>query len=135
MRHIKQPNTILFLAPLILGALILAACGAGDAAPAVSPATQAAAQLKGAQVFARNCAACHATVPDTVIVGPSLAGIARTAATRVEGLDAQAYLRASITHPDAYLVEGFPNLMPPTFGQTLTPDELDNLIAYLLTLE
>ena len=89
----------------------------------------------GKQVFSRDCGACHSTTPDTIIVGPSLAGVATRAETRVDGLDAYTYLLTSVMQPDAYLVEGFDNLMPASLSKQLTGEELDNVIAYLQTLK
>jgi mono/diheme cytochrome c family protein len=86
-------------------------------------------------VFQQNCATCHSADPNTVIVGPSLAGIASRAATRVEGLDAQQYIEQSILTPDAYVVEGYTDLMPKDFGRKLSGEELDAVITYLFTLE
>jgi hypothetical protein len=37
--------------------------------------------------------------------------------------------------PDAYLVEGFENLMPASLSKQLTGEELDAVIAYLQTLQ
>ncbi|MBZ0298410.1 MAG: c-type cytochrome [Anaerolineae bacterium] len=46
------------------------------------------------------------------------------------------YLRTSILDPNAFIVPGFPdNLMPKNFGEIFTEDEINDLIAYLLTLE
>ena len=112
---------------------MLAACGSGAAAtpaPTLTPEQQA-----GEQVFQANCAACHATVPNTVIVGPSLAGVATRAETRVPGQDAITYLQTSILKPYAYVVDGFPKAMPPDFGKRLTGEEFDEVVAYLLTLK
>jgi hypothetical protein len=45
------------------------------------------------------------------------------------------YIRTSILHPSAYVVLGFPdNLMPQTYGEVFSETELNDLIAYLLTL-
>ena len=42
------------------------------------------------------------------------------------------YVRQSIVDPNAVIAKGYqPNVMPPTFGDTLKPDELDALVAYL----
>jgi hypothetical protein len=70
-----------------------------------------------------------------VIVGPSLGGIASTAGSRVEGLDAQQYIEQSLLTPDAYVVEGYTDLMPKDFGRKLSGEELDAVVSYLLTLE
>jgi mono/diheme cytochrome c family protein len=117
---------------LLFSALILAACG--DSPPA-SGAALDESQALGKRLFTTHCAACHATSGDTVIVGPSLGGIAITGATRVEGLDAAAYIEQSITAPDAYLVEGYQDLMVKNFAKQLTTQELDGLVDFLLTLD
>ena len=89
----------------------------------------------GKQVFSRNCGSCHSTTPDTIIVGPSLAGVATRAETRVDGFDAYTYLITSVMQPDAYLVQGFENLMPNNLSKQLTGEELDAVVAYLQTLK
>ena len=119
---------------LILCLLLLAACGGGAEAAPPPPTLSPQAQL-GKQVFSRDCGACHSTTPDTVIVGPSLAGIANKAGSRVEGQDAYTYLLTSVMQPEAYLVEGFENLMPASLSKQLTGEELDAVIAYLQTLQ
>ncbi len=87
-------------------------------------------------VFQANCATCHALAADVVIVGPSLAHIATTAGTRVEGLDAEDYLRESIVNPNAYTVEGFAEgSMQQNFANQLTSDDVTHVIAFLMTLE
>ena len=84
--------------------------------------------------FSNNCAICHATTPDTVIRGPSLFGVATRAATRVPGQDARAYIYNSIMRPADYVVAGFDNIMPTSLAKTLTGEEVDAILAYLLTL-
>jgi cytochrome c2 len=45
------------------------------------------------------------------------------------------YFRTSILDPSAFVVPGFPdNLMPKTYEDVFTEDEINDLIAYLLTL-
>lgn len=91
-------------------------------------------EAAGQALFTRHCAACHSLSADTVVVGPSLAGIANRAPERVAGMDASTYFHQSIMEPNAYLVEGFSDLMPPSLAQVLTPEEVDALVAYMLTL-
>lgn len=117
---------------LVLLSLWLAACSGSAAEPGNAPNEQV--QL-GERLFIQNCAACHATAPETIIVGPSLAGLPASAAARVAGQDAYTYIEASILEPDAYINAGFKDIMPKTFGKTLTGEEVDALIAYLFTLE
>jgi len=82
-----------------------------------------------------NCATCHALEPDVVIVGPSLAGVATRAGERVSGQSAADYLRNSILHPSDFVVPGFPDVMARSLGDALSGDEINDLIAFLLTLE
>lgn len=124
------PKPILFW---LLGLVfLLVACGGEKVAPTPTLEPVAAA---GELIFRTNCGSCHTTSPDTVIVGPSLAGIATRAATRVPDQDARSYLLSSIMRPDEYLVEGFDNTMPNNFGRKLTGEEIDSIIVYLLTLK
>ena len=116
----------------IFAAFILASCSGGSAQ--VIP-TLDATQQQGQAVFNLRCAQCHALVKDTIVIGPSLAGIATRAQSRVSGYDAQAYLERSILIPDDYLVEGFANTMPTNFGKELTSEELTAVVAYLMTLK
>lgn len=82
-----------------------------------------------------TCNACHDAFGDTVFVGPSLAGVGERAEVRSDDLSAYAYLYQSIVAPNSHVVEGFvPNLMPPIFGHILTQTQINDLIAYLLSL-
>jgi mono/diheme cytochrome c family protein len=85
------------------------------------------------------CVTCH-SLDGAVLVGPSLQGVATHAATRKPGYSAQAYLYESIISPSAYIVPDQPSfgnggvsLMPPTFKDTLTAQELADVIAFLMT--
>jgi nitric oxide reductase subunit C len=81
------------------------------------------------------CATCHSLEPDVIIVGPSLAGIATRAANRVPGQSAEDYIRNSILNPGEYVVEGFQNVMAQNLGDVLSSDQINTIIAFLLTLE
>jgi cytochrome c551/c552 len=84
---------------------------------------------------ANGCIACHSLQEGVVMVGPSWHNLGATAATRVTGQSAAAYLYESIVSPNAHVVEGFqPNLMPPTYRDALTAPQLADIIAYLLSL-
>lgn len=83
-----------------------------------------------------GCRICHSLDPGVTLVGPSFDGIATRAATRVPGMSAEEYIRESILDPNAYVVEGFPaGQMLQNFGDLLTTEDIDNLVAFLLTLE
>jgi nitric oxide reductase subunit C len=94
-----------------------------------------AEQQRGRQVFEQHCQNCHSTIPDSIIVGPSLAGIARRADGRIEGVQAREYMKDSIMTPGKYLVEGYPDLMPTTLSETLNEEEVEAVLSYLMTLE
>ena len=82
------------------------------------------------------CYACHSLQPGQTLVGPSLAGIATTAATRKEDYSAEMYIHESIVLPNAFVVEGFaPGLMPQTFPAQMDKQQLADIIAFLMTQE
>jgi hypothetical protein len=37
--------------------------------------------------------------------------------------------------PSAYVVDGYPDIMPKNWGTVFTEDQLNDLMAYLLTLQ
>lgn len=95
-----------------------------------------------------GCFACHSTAAGVNLVGPTLAGIAEAAERRVkdpsyrgQATDAAAYIRESITNPNAFVLEGPTfssggrSLMPTGFDAALTPQQVDDLVAYLMTLK
>jgi nitric oxide reductase subunit C len=117
--------------------IILSACGGGDSGGSDDSAAAGkvlfAQTVIGAQA---GCITCHSLDTGVVIVGPSMAGIASRAGSTVSGQSAEEYLRDSILHPDAYLVEGFPaGTMPQVWGDELTNEQVDQLVAYLLTIK
>ena len=121
-----------FTALLLLLAL-LAACNSNSSPP---KPTLSPLENRGRSVFDSYCSRCHAASGDAVVVGPSLAGIATRGGKRIEGMNAQAYIRDSILNPNAYMVEGFPEgLMPLNLKDEMSPEELDAVVAYLLTLK
>ena len=119
---------------LIVG-LALTAAGCDVVAPSPTP-TLPPLVAQGRQVFDRICVACHTTTPDMIVVGPSLAGIATRAGSRIPGMDAEAYIRDSIVNPSNYTVEGFrEGLMPAAVYESLTPEEYESVVDYLMTLK
>ena len=57
-----------------------------------------------------QCTTCHAM--GRAGRGPDLAGVGARAGTRKPGMAAKAYLVESLLEPSAYIVQGFPNIMP-----------------------
>jgi hypothetical protein len=69
------------------------------------------------------------------MVGPSLKGVASRAGARKPGFTPIDYLRESIMKPNAFVVPGFAaGVMVQNYGTTLTPAQIDDIVAYLLTL-
>lgn len=128
-------SRLLFVVSLVL-LLLLAACGGEAAQPAGE--TRQGDALIGEQVFATGaspaCRSCHSLEPGQRLAGPSLAGIATRATA--SGKSADDFLRQEIVSPNAVIAQGFAaNMMPATYGSQLTQQQLDDLVAYLLTLE
>jgi len=93
----------------------------------------------------QGCTACHIDAPTGPAWLPSAdqSGIGDRAATRLTdptytgaASTPEQYLHESIVNPNAYVVDGFPaNVMPQTYGDNLTSQNVADLIAYLLTLK
>jgi mono/diheme cytochrome c family protein len=88
------------------------------------------------------CASCHSITPDELrLIGPGLWNIAVKAETRVEGETAQEYIVHSIVAPADFIApvrDGEPAWalnMPLGFGEVLTEQEIQDLVAYLYTLQ
>jgi mono/diheme cytochrome c family protein len=82
----------------------------------------------------RGCGGCHTIDGISAgIVGPNLTEVGTIAATRVPETSAEDYLRQSILEPNTFVVEGFqPNLMPQNFDELISPEQLEDLVAFLL---
>ena len=116
---------------MVLTAGSLAAC---SALSTVQPTpTPNALVIQGRQVYVAHCAGCHALEPNTTVIGPSLAGVATRAETRVQGEDAQTYIETSVLNPSAYVVDGYKDVMPKNFAKDLSSDDFNAIVAFLLT--
>jgi mono/diheme cytochrome c family protein len=83
-----------------------------------------------------SCAICHNVDIDAPIIGPTMLNIKDVAGSRVEGETAEEYLYNSILNPNDYIVDGFgPSIMPLTWGDVYSEDEINDIVAYLMTLE
>ena len=95
--------------------------------------TTGASDALGAKTFASSgCGGCHtfAKAGSDGQVGPSLDDL--TGAAQKAGESVPDYVRQSIVDPNAVVVAGFqPGVMPQTFGDSLSTDELDALVAYV----
>ncbi|KXK15385.1 MAG: cytochrome c class I [Chloroflexi bacterium OLB14] len=123
----------IFILSLMLFGVSLTAC-ATMSPPEPTP-TPDPFIVQGQNVFNARCATCHALVPDTIIIGPSLYGIATRAETRVAGQSAEEYILLSVLRPGDYVVEGFNNVMVTNLAKELTNEDMNALVAFLMTLK
>lgn len=107
----------------------------GGVAP--SPTPPAGSVEDGKTLFNTTaaCSTCHSTTPGEWLVGPSLAGIATRAGEKRAGLSAQDYLRGVIYSPDENVIpQAIPGIMPRTYSSTLSQEQIEDIVAYLMTL-
>ena len=90
-------------------------------------AAAAAGSAQGKTLFTQQCGTCHALADagTTAEVGPDLDNV-------LAGKNAD-FIRKSIVDPNAEIAPGFqPNVMPGNFGESLSQQQLDSLVKYLL---
>jgi mono/diheme cytochrome c family protein len=127
----KKPF-VLILMLFFITIVLVSACSQPDGSQTDPPGDLVA---EGEHVFNQQCTSCHAKDADTVIVGPALGKIGAQAGLRVQGQDARQYIEIAILQPGEYTVEGYPNVMPPDYDKRLSDQEIDALVAYLLSLK
>ena len=85
-----------------------------------------------------GCVACHSLTGE-VIVGPSWLGLYGSEVPLDDGTTVTAneeYIRNSILQPASQVHEGFNgNLMPPSFGDTLSAEQIDQIIAFIQSIK
>lgn len=150
------PRPIIVSGSTIPGMSLSTAQLAGESdktlAPGARPVTGADNPIALGEALFRStppaCFACHSVAPGVNLAGPSLAGVA----TRAEKIlaspeytgkakDVEAYIRESIVEPSAHLIGGAnysangQSFMPVTYGKDLTPEQVDQMVAYLNSLK
>jgi cytochrome c oxidase subunit 2 len=95
------------------------------------------AAVRGEIIASRTgCLACH-TVDGTPGSGPTWKGVAGTSRPLISGetvIADDAYLTNSIVDPGSQVVQGFDNIMPPDYGESLTDQEVSDLVEYIKSL-
>jgi cytochrome c2 len=82
-----------------------------------------------------TCSTCHRTHSEERLVGPGLMHVSARAGNRLPDATAERYLYQSITNPSAYMVDGYPDIMPKNWGVIFSDEDLADLIAYLMALD
>lgn len=112
---------------------------AAVSAAAPSPASAAPAAPISVLLTRQQCLSCHAVGQEgQATAGNRLDGLAERIATYPTTQDPAAYVRAALLDPGSFLAPACPtgpcaNVMPSYAGR-LSPEELDLLVAYLLSL-
>ena len=126
----------------LFGVMALAACGAP--APAGNPDNgkkiyYGDVVVQGARGELMPCIRCHPVNPGekpNYPVGVNMNKIALRAGTTAKDRTAEEYLRESILNPDAFLAGNFQDgLMSREWGKVLSPQQVEDLVAYLMTLK
>ena len=106
--------------------------------------SQETIDLAIAAMTTTGCNSCHVTTGlpevDSAMLGPDQTNLGAIAPTRREGYTAEEYLRESILEPSVFLVEECPlgqclQVMPENYGDLLSEEEIDAIVAYLLSLK
>jgi len=108
-----------------MGMVIAAAVGCTKLPPPTPLDQLNAQQMRGHDEFQAHCAACHYDRRNGPLNGPSLMGVFK-----------KDYLPSGAPANDDRVMEAilYGRNMMPAMGRTMTPDERDDLMAYLHTL-
>jgi mono/diheme cytochrome c family protein len=111
----------------LVSAMVILLAITGSVATVFSPIQTHAQDSKtvmvhaGQEVFAKNCMQCHSINQGQVMFGPSLYAEMK----KPEGKKSSAEVRTIIKNGKGKM---------PAFGEKLTPEDTDKLLAYLRTL-
>jgi cytochrome c551/c552/uncharacterized protein YceK len=82
------------------------------------------------------CATCHRIDSTERLIGPGLLDVAQWAKDNIKDQTPQEYIHSSIVHPSAFVVPDYPDgLMPQTYEQIFTPGQIEDLVAYVMSLK
>ena len=120
--------------PGVPGAASAAASSSSSSSSGSSTASQTSAAA-GKAVFtgSAGCGSCHtlAAAGTTGTVGPNL-GTSIVPDAKKAGMPVKAFIMDSILKPNSFITPGYgPNVMPQTFGQTLTPTQVQALVNFI----
>jgi mono/diheme cytochrome c family protein len=108
---------------LCAGVVVLSGC---KSAPAPTPLAQLnAQQMRGYAVFQVRCGACHYDRKDAALHGPAMLGVFKKQSLPSGAPANDERVTAAILHGHGLM---------PALGDTMDPQDLDDLLAYLHTL-
>ncbi|HSJ57989.1 MAG TPA: cytochrome c oxidase subunit II [Anaerolineae bacterium] len=100
------------------------------------PETETTPAERGALLSNENgCLSCH-SIDGTTLVGPTWLGLYGSERPLDDGSTVTAddeYLHTAIVDPAAQIVQGFPNVMPQTYG-SLPEEDIQALVEYIKSL-
>ncbi|MEL6148403.1 MAG: cytochrome c [Chloroflexota bacterium] len=121
---------------LIVLAFILAACGGAESVISYADLPTEGDAVRGETLYFQAsglspaCSSCH--VAEAAGAPVLDEGYPALAAERVEGQDAHEYTFYAIAEPGQHIVEGYGNAMYNRYDENLAPQDIADLIAYLL---
>ena len=131
-----RPRLPIALASIAATVVVLASgCGSeGHVGDDAGDLTRGKELFINGQGGKQSCGSCHklADAASNGTTGPGLDELAQAAGERKPGTDAEAYVRESLTQPDAFTVEGFAKGVMPSYEGRLDDKQLDALVKYLL---
>jgi nitric oxide reductase subunit C len=140
---------------LVTGASVLPSDTAEQATDALADAATPVQPTSDPRAIGENlfrtvtpsCAVCHSLQPGVQMAGPSLAGLAQRAEALLDSADyggaagdVPGFIRESIIEPSAHLFPGAMfsangvSFMPATYGDSLSDEQVDQLVAFLGSL-
>jgi cytochrome c553 len=136
---------------LLIAALsfVLVACGSSDSSSSDTGSSDgeagASSAARGEELYkhttigaasAPGCITCHSLDEGVSLVGPSHYQVGAGASNIIPGKSAEEYLKESIVNPDAHITEGFsPGVMYPNYANDLSDQEINDLVAFLNSLQ
>lgn len=96
-----------------------------------------AASRGGVVAEAQGCLVCHST-DGSLVSAPTFKALAGSSRPLTSGEFVRAdeeYLRNSIIDPSSQIVEGYDDVMPDNFGEILSEDEINDLVAFIKSLD
>ncbi|MBL3556936.1 MULTISPECIES: c-type cytochrome [Marinobacter] len=137
---------------LVTGGMTAGSAAAGEDPPGAKPVDEGDDPIaKGDRLFrtaSPACNSCHSTAPGADMAGPTMAGLVTRAEEALasdeyqgEATDIEGYIRESIVAPSAHLVPGAmysadgTSFMPTGYEDSLSDEEVDQLVAYLMSIK